>query len=121
LKNDLLELFTATATQQLQGVTIEYDKRVAGTIMAVSGGYPGSYEKGFAIRGLDVPEGADSMVFHAGTKMENGKVFTDGGRVLCVTSFANTIYEAVDKSREVLQHLDFEGMYFRRDIGYEFK
>ncbi|HWK03114.1 MAG TPA: phosphoribosylamine--glycine ligase [Puia sp.] len=120
LKNDLLELFLATAQQRLNEVTIEQDERVACTIVAVSGGYPGSYEKGLPITGLDTVWPADSLVFHAGTKLQNDATVTSGGRVLCVTSFAETIYEAVDKSRDVLENINFEGIYYRRDIGYEF-
>ena len=120
LKNDLVELFLATANQQLQHVRIETEERMAGTIVAVSGGYPGSYEKGFEIRGLNDNTGDDNLIFHSGTIKEGEKVLSNGGRVLCVTSFADTIYEAVDKSRDVLQHIEYEGIYYRRDIGYEF-
>jgi phosphoribosylamine--glycine ligase len=120
LKNDIIELFLAVSEQRLHEIVIEKDERVASTIMAVSGGYPGSYEKGFEITGLKKKYPPDSFIFHAGTKTEGNKVLTSGGRVLCVTSFAESIYEAVDKSREVLKEIDFEGMYYRRDIGYEF-
>jgi phosphoribosylamine--glycine ligase len=120
LKNDLVELFLATAEQRLDQVKIEKDERTACTIVAVSGGYPGSYEKGFPITGLDNPLPADSLLFHAGTRLHKGEVVTSGGRVLCVTSFAETIYEAVDKSRDVLEQVQYEGIYYRRDIGYEF-
>jgi phosphoribosylamine---glycine ligase len=120
LKNDLVELFKATAEQRLDQVTIEQDERIACTIVAVSGGYPGSYEKGFPISGLDEPLPADSLVFHAGTREHNSEVLTSGGRVLCITSFAETVYEAVDKSRDVLEKIYFEGIFYRRDIGYEF-
>jgi phosphoribosylamine--glycine ligase len=120
LKNDLVELFLAVGEQRLDQIDIEQDERIACTIMAVSGGYPGSYEKGLLITGLDQALTTDSLIFHAGTRAENGEVFTDGGRVLCVTSFAETVYEAVDKSREVLDSIYYEGIYYRRDIGYEF-
>jgi len=120
LKNDLVELFQAVAEQRLDKVRIEMDPRIACTIVAVSGGYPGSYEKGYPISGLEEPLPSDSLIFHAGTKEDNGQVVTSGGRVLCVTSFAETVYEAVDKSRDVLEKLYFEGIYYRRDIGYEF-
>jgi phosphoribosylamine--glycine ligase len=120
LKNDLVELFLATAEQRLDQVKIEKDERTACTIVAVSGGYPGSYEKGYPITGLDNPLPADSLLFHAGTRLHKGEVVTSGGRVLCVTSFAETIYEAVDKSRDVLEQVQYEGIYYRRDIGYEF-
>ncbi len=120
LKNDLVELFIATTQQRLNEVKIEKDERIAATIMAVSRGYPGSYEKGFEITGLEKEISHDSLIFHAATKTEDNKVLTNGGRVLCVTSFAETVYEAVDKSRDVLEHIDFDGIYYRRDIGFEF-
>jgi phosphoribosylamine--glycine ligase len=121
LKNDLVELFQAVAGQGLDGLAISRDERTACTVVAVSGGYPGSYEKGLPISGLDeVPVSADSQIFHAGTRAEDGVVLTNGGRVLCVTSFADTVYEAVDKSRDILEKIYYDGIYYRRDIGYEF-
>jgi phosphoribosylamine--glycine ligase len=120
LKNDLVELFLATTQERLHEIKIEKDERVAATIMAVSRGYPGSYEKGFKINGLDKEFPGDSLIFHAGTKIEGDKLLTNGGRVLCVTSFAETVYEAVDKSRDILEQIDFDGIYYRRDIGFEF-
>jgi len=121
LKNDLVELFQATVSGRLKDIRIEHDSRFACTVMAVSGGYPGSYEKGFVINGLDNPVPADSLVFHAGTSQKNGDVVTSGGRVLTVTSYSNSIPSAVAKSKEVLQHISFEGIYYREDIGFEFK
>jgi phosphoribosylamine--glycine ligase len=121
LKNDLVELLEATHNGTLNAIQIEKDTRTTCTIMAVSGGYPGSFEKGFPIRGLDAAQQPDSLVFHAGTRQENGKVVTAGGRVLCVTSFSDTINSAAGKSKKVLESLSFEGMYYRRDIGYEFQ
>jgi phosphoribosylamine--glycine ligase len=120
LKNDLVELFVATANQQLSTVRLQEDPRVACTVMAVSGGYPGTYEKGFAISGLDfkVP---GTHIFHAGTTQKDGQVVTSGGRVLCVTSFGESVEEASESAVEVMSEIDFEGMYYRRDIGYEFK
>ncbi|HZK65015.1 MAG TPA: phosphoribosylamine--glycine ligase [Puia sp.] len=119
LKNDLLELFKAVAGKTLDQVKVSLDPRAAATMVVVSGGYPGSYEKGFPVSGLD-RSAKDSLVFHSGTRIENGQVVTAGGRVLCVTSFADTLPEAIRKSVGVLHHIDFEGMYYRRDIGYEF-
>ncbi|HEY4109923.1 phosphoribosylamine--glycine ligase [Puia sp.] len=122
LTNDLVELFLAVGDQTLDKQTIGQEERIACTIVAVSGGYPGAYEKGVTITGLDrLPAGTgDSLVFHAGTRAENDEVLTNGGRVLCVTSFAETVYEAVDKSRDVLEKIYYDGIYYRRDIGYEF-
>jgi phosphoribosylamine--glycine ligase len=119
IKNDLVALFQAVAHKKLNEITIEIDPRAAATMVAVSGGYPGSYEKGFPITGLDNAAG-DSLIFHSGTKEVNGQVITNGGRVLCVTSFARTLPDAIRKSIGVLRHIDFEGMYYRQDIGYEF-
>lgn len=120
LENDLVGLFVATAKQELDTIKIAIDKRCAATVMAVSGGYPGHYEKGFAISGLDQPLQEDSLLFHAGTTEQDGEVVTSGGRVLCVTSYAQNIKDAVAKSKESLKKISYEGMYFRRDIGYEF-
>lgn len=120
LKNDLVDLFTHTAQSSLDQVTIECDDRYACTVMTVSGGYPGDFEKGFEIEGLDADTGKDSLIFHAGTLSAYGAVLTNGGRVLCVTSFGESVVEAVDKSLGVLEHVHFEDMYFRKDIGYEF-
>src|SRR5579863_4459178 len=119
LKNDLVELLQAVTDKKLNEKTIQIDSRAAATMVAVSRGYPGSYEKGFVIRGLD-KKYENSLVFHSGTQLENGQVVTNGGRVLCVTSYAGSLQDAIRQSMTVLTHLDFDGMYFRRDIGYEF-
>ncbi|MBS1602253.1 MAG: phosphoribosylamine--glycine ligase [Bacteroidetes bacterium] len=122
LKNDLVGLLQAVADGDLDKCVIEQDERTACTIVAVSGGYPGSYEKGLPISGLDqdLPADGGSLIFHAGTRAADGGVLTNGGRVLCVTSFAETVYEAVDRSRDVLEKIYYDGIYYRRDIGYEF-
>jgi phosphoribosylamine--glycine ligase len=119
LKNDLVDLLQAVADKKLHQKTIDTDPRTAATMVAVSRGYPGSYETGFVIKGLD-EHYDDSLVFHSGTLLENGEVVTHGGRVLCVTSYAGSLQDAIRKSMAVLTHIDFDGMYFRRDIGYEF-
>ncbi len=120
LENDLVGLFVSTCNQELDTVKIKVDERIAITIVAVSFGYPLAYEKGHTITGLNIKHSKDSLVFHSGTKEENGKIITNGGRVLCVTSFSETVYEAVEKSRDVLEQIDYDGIYYRRDIGYEF-
>ena len=120
LKNDLVALFEATATQRLHEIKLETDSRKTVTIMAVSGGYPGEYEKGLSIDGLDLLQEDDAFVFHAGTKQEDDKTVTNGGRVLAVTSFGDTLHKAVEKSRAILDIVQFDGMHFRSDIGYEF-
>jgi phosphoribosylamine---glycine ligase len=121
LKNDFLEMLVAAAKQELNKIKIEEDDRFACTVMAVSGGYPGDYEKGYVIHGLDKVDIAESILFHAGTVTKDGKAVTNGGRVLCITSFGNSIFEAVEKSKEELQNISFTGMSYRRDIGYEFE
>lgn len=120
LTNDLVELFNAVSSQNLREIRIRQEPRTACTIVAVSGGYPGSYEKGLPITGLDQPLPPDSLIFHAGTRTDKEGVVTNGGRVLCVTSFADTVYEAVDLSRDILEKIYYEGIYYRRDIGFEF-
>lgn len=120
LKNDLVELFVAATNGSLQTCSIETDDRNACTVVAVSGGYPGNFEKGFEITGFENTINNDSIVFHAATlKMEN-KVITNGGRVVCITSFGDSISAAVKKSEKVLQTLHFKKMYYRNDIGFEF-
>ncbi|MBK8784943.1 MAG: phosphoribosylamine--glycine ligase [Chitinophagaceae bacterium] len=121
IKNDLVELLVATTTQKLNEITIETDERAVATVVAVSGGYPGDYEKGKAILGLDTPALENTIVFHSGTKKEDDDIVTNGGRVLAVTSFGENITEAVEQSNYMLEQLHFEGMYYRTDIGYEFK
>jgi phosphoribosylamine---glycine ligase len=120
LTNDLVELFNAVSGQSLRELRIRLEPRTACTIVAVSGGYPGPYEKGFPITGLDQPLPADSLIFHAGTRTDKESIVTNGGRVLCVTSFADTVYEAGDRSRDILENIYYEGIYYRRDIGFEF-
>ena len=121
LKNDFLEMLVAATKQELNTIKIEEDDRFACTVMAVSGGYPGDYEKGYVIHGLDKVDTAESILFHAGTKTKDGKPVTNGGRVFCITSFGDSIFEAVEKSKEELLNVSFTGMSFRRDIGYEFE
>jgi phosphoribosylamine---glycine ligase len=120
LENDLVGLFIATAQQRLNEVQINVDRRKAITFVATSRGYPGSFEKGFVIDGLRKESNPDCLVFHAGTKEEHGQIVTNGGRVLCVTAFGKHLDEAVDKSLRQLSAIDFDGMYHRPDIGYEF-
>jgi phosphoribosylamine---glycine ligase len=120
LKNDLLEMLVAAAKQELNKIKIVEDDRFACTVMAVSGGYPGDYEKGYVIHGLDEVN-KESILFHAGTTTKDDKVVTNGGRVLCITSFGNSVFEAVETSKEELQKISYTGMSYRRDIGYEFE
>ncbi len=116
LASDLVDLVEAAAKGNLGDVPAEHDSRPAVTVMAVSGGYPGSYPKGKAIGGNLQPE--DSIVFHAGTSIEaDGQLVTSGGRVLAVTSLADTIEAAREKSYKALENIHFDGMYRRGDIG----
>ncbi|WP_300488854.1 phosphoribosylamine--glycine ligase [Flavobacterium sp.] len=117
LKSDLVSLFKAVATQTLDQEELEIDPRSATTIMVVSGGYPEDYEKGKAISGLEQVDG--SIVFHAGTTLQNDQVVTNGGRVLAVTSYGDTFQEAIKKSYQNIDKLNFDKMYFRKDIGFD--
>lgn len=121
LKNDLVELLAAVAGQQLDNVIIETDPRTACTVVAVSGGYPGEYEKGYEITGLDAINSEDSLLFHMGTTLKDGKVVTSGGRVFCITSYGRSIFDAVEISKEEMQQVKFTDMNYRQDIGYEFE
>lgn len=119
IENDLVELFTAVSRQKLAGQTILTDQRYAATVMLVSKGYPGTYEKGKPIGGLDLHR--ECLVFHAGTRLDagSGKVLSNGGRVIAVTSFGNNMKEALAKSYFHAGRIDFEGKYFRKDIGFD--
>lgn len=117
LKTDLVELFQALDNQELDKISLEIDPKSAVTVMVVSGGYPEDYEKGKEISGIETIE--DSIAFHAGTKEENGKILTNGGRVIAVTSFGENFKEALKTSYKNIEKLHFENMYFRRDIGFD--
>ena len=117
IKSDLVDLLQGVATQTLGQKSIEFDQRSAVCVMMVSGGYPGSYEKGFPITGIGEVEG--SIVFHAGTDMKDGQVVTSGGRVIAVSSYGSTKAEALAKSMQEAQKIQFEGKYYRRDIGQD--
>ena len=117
LKSDFVEVLSAMSQGTLGKVNLEIDDRTATTVMAVSGGYPEAYEKGKEITGFEAVE--DSVVFHAGTKLEEENVVTNGGRVLAVTSFGKDFREALDKSYQNMQKLHFDGMYYRKDLGFD--
>jgi phosphoribosylamine--glycine ligase len=122
LQTDLVALFAAMDNGTLIDANITYDNRSCATIMAVSGGYPGDYEKNKVITGLeDTNTVTDTLVFQAGTKASENAVVTSGGRVLAVTAFGNNIQDAVALAHQRLEKIHFEGIYFRRDIGYEFE
>ncbi|WET00613.1 phosphoribosylamine--glycine ligase [Flavobacterium sp. YJ01] len=117
LKSDLVELFLSVADQKLGEFNLEVDPRSATTVMVVSGGYPEDFEKGKVISGLE--NITDSIVFHAGTKLDNGNVVTNGGRVIAVTSYGDNFQEAIKKSYQNIDKLSFDKMYFRKDIGFD--
>lgn len=117
IKNDLVELLQAVANEKLSSIDLQLDDRTASTVMTVSGGYPGAYEKGKEIKGIESIE--DSLVFHAGTTIKNGKVVTNGGRVMAITSFGPDFKSALSKSYENVEKLSFEGMNYRKDLGFD--
>ena len=120
LENDLVGLCVAATQKELHLVKVNADPRAAATVMAVSRGYPAGYEKGYPISGLDGKYGKQSLIFQAGTAKKENQIVTNGGRVLCVTSYGEDITEAVNTSLDVLEYIEFDGIYFRTDIGYEF-
>ena len=115
LKSDIVDLFEGVATGTLAQRSIEFDTRSAVCVMLVSGGYPGSYQKGYPISGIDKVEG--SVVFHAGTALKDKEVVTNGGRVIAVSSYGANKAEALQKSFTEAQKIQFKDKYFRRDIG----
>ncbi|WP_422082719.1 phosphoribosylamine--glycine ligase [Ulvibacterium sp.] len=117
IKNDLVEIFQAVADQTLDTVDLQIDDRSASTVMTVSGGYPETYDKGYEIFGLE--DVTDSLTFHAGTKLENGKVVTSGGRVMAFTSFGISFQDALAKSYESINKICFDRMNYRKDIGFD--
>ncbi|QYA24899.1 phosphoribosylamine--glycine ligase [Gramella sp. MT6] len=117
IKTDLVELLEKTWSGDLDKIDLEIDERSATTVMLVSGGYPESYQKGKVISGLD--EIKDSIVFHAGTTNEEGEILTSGGRVIALTSFGEDYKKALKKSYQSAGMLQFDKMYFRKDIGFD--
>lgn len=119
IQNDLVEVFEAVANQTLDQIDLKIDERTATTVMTVAGGYPEAYEKGKEINGHETI--TDSLVFHAGTVLKDGKVVTNGGRVMAITSYGNNFEEALALSYQNLEKLQFEGMYYRKDLGFDLK
>ena len=117
LKNDLVEVLQAMANGTLDTINIEIDERAATTIMCVSGGYPEAYEKGKEITGIENIE--DSIPFHAGAQLKDGKIVTTGGRVIAITSYGKTYQEAIKKSYQSIEKLHFDKMNYRKDIGFD--
>ena len=120
LKTDLIELFIAVASGNLRNIEIQFDPRTAVTVMLTSGGYPGQYEKGKVISGLDCTD--DCTIFHAGTAVDiDNRVVTAGGRVLALTSLGGTMEVALERSYKNAENVQFENKYYRKDIGFDLK
>ena len=117
IKSDLLDLLNGVANKNLNTKHYETINEIATTVVLVSGGYPGEYKKDKLIQGID--NNKDSLIFHSGTKLVNDKVYTNGGRVFAVTSFGTTIKDAVNKSFDCANKINYEGKYFRSDIGQD--
>jgi len=117
IESDLLELFEGVAHQNLNEKSFKVTDKTATTVMLVSGGYPETYQKGKEITGFNTVE--DSIVFHAGTTEKEGKVVSNGGRVMAVTSFGDTINEALEKSYKSIDKINFDKMNYRKDIGFD--
>ncbi len=121
LQSDMVELFLAMEYGKLNQQDIHTDPRSAATVVVVSGGYPGDFEKGKVVHGMDRTWGKDTLPFYAGVQSNGQELITSGGRVFAVTSFGSNLGEAVEKSLMEIEHIRFEKMSFRKDIGYEFR
>ncbi len=117
IKSDLAELLEGVARGELNRKKIEFDQRFVSTVVMVSEGYPGKYEKNKEIFGLDLV--SDCIVFHSGTREENGKIYTNGGRVLAVTAYGQTLYESLRNSYRNAALISWDGMYYRTEIGFD--
>jgi phosphoribosylamine--glycine ligase len=117
LKSDLFEVMMAATSEGLDKIELDWDRRVALGVVLAAAGYPMNPRKGDAITGLPA-DSPDAMVFHAGTLEKDGQILTSGGRVLCVTVLADSVKQAQQKAYEVAQGVQFDGMQYRRDIGY---
>jgi len=117
LKNNLVEILQAMANGTLNKIDIEIDNRAATTVMLVSGGYPEAYDKGKEITGVEHIK--DSIPFHAGAQLQDGKIVTSGGRVMAITSYGNSYQEAIKKSYQSIEKLHFDKMNYRKDIGFD--
>lgn len=119
VNSDIVPLLQACSTGKMEKMTIEANKKFAVCVIMASGGYPGNYEKGKAIIGLERNFGDDVMIYHAGTKLINGKVVTNGGRVLGVTASGENIRDAIKRAYRAVGKITFDGAYYRKDIGYK--
>jgi phosphoribosylamine--glycine ligase len=119
IKSDFLEILLKVSNKKLNEVKIEFIEETATTVMLVSGGYPENYEKDKEIKGLDLID--NQTVFHAGTKIKDNKILTSGGRVLALTSFGNSIEDALNKTFTIAEKINFDKKYYRKDIGFDLK
>ena len=121
IRSDFMELMKATTEGRLSGFEVEIDPRYVTTVILASGGYPGSYEKGKEIKGLESldKQKKNRVVFHSGTRLDGERIVTSGGRVLAATAYGLTMEEALGRSYELAETIQFEGKYFRRDIGFD--
>jgi phosphoribosylamine--glycine ligase len=115
IENDMVELLAATAEKRLDKVSIQIRSEAAATVVGVSGGYPEAYEKGKEITGILT----EALIFHAGTTMHDGKLVTNGGRVLASTGFGTDVHDAIATAYSNLTNVAFEGLYFRKDLGFD--
>ncbi len=118
LRSDLVELCIASLEQRLDQVTVEWDSRAALGVVLAAGGYPAQYQKGDIINGLNEAAQLDGKVFHAGTAEQDGKIVTAGGRVLCACALGESVAEAQTKAYAIAEQIDWDGVYYRTDIGY---
>lgn len=116
LKTDLLDILIAGVSGELDNLNVQWKEEAAVCVIMASGGYPGPYEKGVEIEGLELVDD-QAIVFHAGTERKNEKVVTNGGRVLGVTSIGSTVQEARDKAYQAVQKISFDGAHYRSDIA----
>jgi phosphoribosylamine--glycine ligase len=118
LRSDLVELCSEALDGKLAGRSLEWDERVALGVVMAAGGYPGSYEKGDVIHGLDTVDTPEIKTFHAGTALQDSDVVTNGGRVLCVVGLGDTVASAQSKAYQGVSAIEWRGRYFRSDIGH---
>ncbi len=118
LENDLVELILKMQEGKINEVTVQHSPKAAGAVMMVSEGYPGDYPKGRVMHGFEKVKG--SLLFHAGTTVKDNNVVTNGGRVIAITSYGDNVKQAIAKSYENAEHIEYEGRYYRKDIGFEF-